>query len=238
MTSRRRVRPRPRTPRPTRGWPNYQRILDIGDAQTPADAAIVGNEASVTAQLQACWTRAPPTSGRRCFRSATIVQARCAVRGSCCSTSWTRKTTTFRFKRRARRVHGIPRRVGAETSKTRDHLLDCVERLMFEGRLRGGDVSSGRRRSGRHLGTRPVLLPRPRRSLRRRDAASIRSRTSSGSRAALRDAPRAAPPRAVGVQPGRIDRCAHHRVPRARQPPQVDQGPRSQRSPSRSGGCS
>jgi len=34
------------------GMTNYQRVLEIGDAQTPADAAIVGNEASVTAQLK------------------------------------------------------------------------------------------------------------------------------------------------------------------------------------------
>jgi F420-dependent oxidoreductase-like protein len=31
---------------------NYTRILEIGDAGTPADAAIVGNESSVTSQLQ------------------------------------------------------------------------------------------------------------------------------------------------------------------------------------------
>lgn len=35
------------------GMPNYQRILDLGDAASPADAAIVGNEKSVTSQLQA-----------------------------------------------------------------------------------------------------------------------------------------------------------------------------------------
>jgi F420-dependent oxidoreductase-like protein len=33
--------------------PNYRRILDIGGAAGPADAAIVGNEASVTAQIEA-----------------------------------------------------------------------------------------------------------------------------------------------------------------------------------------
>ncbi len=33
--------------------PNYRRILDIGEAPGPGDAAIVGDEASVTAQLQA-----------------------------------------------------------------------------------------------------------------------------------------------------------------------------------------
>lgn len=35
------------------GMANYQRILDIGGAATPADAAIVGNEASVRRQLEA-----------------------------------------------------------------------------------------------------------------------------------------------------------------------------------------
>jgi F420-dependent oxidoreductase-like protein len=34
------------------GLPNYARILEIGDAASPADAAIVGDEKSVTAQLQ------------------------------------------------------------------------------------------------------------------------------------------------------------------------------------------
>jgi F420-dependent oxidoreductase-like protein len=34
------------------GMANYRRILDIGGASSPADAAVVGNEASVRAQLQ------------------------------------------------------------------------------------------------------------------------------------------------------------------------------------------
>ncbi|WP_426574605.1 TIGR03564 family F420-dependent LLM class oxidoreductase [Aquihabitans sp. McL0605] len=34
------------------GMANYQRILELGGAATPADAAVVGDEASVTAQLQ------------------------------------------------------------------------------------------------------------------------------------------------------------------------------------------
>jgi F420-dependent oxidoreductase-like protein len=34
------------------GMANYQRILEIGNAASPADAAIVGNEAAVRAQLQ------------------------------------------------------------------------------------------------------------------------------------------------------------------------------------------
>jgi F420-dependent oxidoreductase-like protein len=34
------------------GMANYQRILEIGDASTPADAAIVGNESAVRRQLQ------------------------------------------------------------------------------------------------------------------------------------------------------------------------------------------
>ena len=33
--------------------PNYRRILDIGGAAGPAEAAVVGDEASVTAQLEA-----------------------------------------------------------------------------------------------------------------------------------------------------------------------------------------
>jgi F420-dependent oxidoreductase-like protein len=35
------------------GMPNYQRILDLGNAASPAEAAIVGDEKSVMAQLQA-----------------------------------------------------------------------------------------------------------------------------------------------------------------------------------------
>jgi len=34
------------------GMANYQRILDIAGATTPADAAIVGNEKAVRTQLQ------------------------------------------------------------------------------------------------------------------------------------------------------------------------------------------
>jgi alkanesulfonate monooxygenase SsuD/methylene tetrahydromethanopterin reductase-like flavin-dependent oxidoreductase (luciferase family) len=34
------------------GMANYARILEIGNASTPADAAIVGNETSVRNQLQ------------------------------------------------------------------------------------------------------------------------------------------------------------------------------------------
>lgn len=34
------------------GMPNYQRVLELGGAATPADAAIVGNESSVRAQLR------------------------------------------------------------------------------------------------------------------------------------------------------------------------------------------
>jgi hypothetical protein len=32
--------------------PNYRRILDLGNAADPADAAIVGDEAAVTAAIQ------------------------------------------------------------------------------------------------------------------------------------------------------------------------------------------
>ena len=43
------------------GMANYQRILEIGGAASPADAAIVGNEAAVPAPT-------PVASGRRCDR--------------------------------------------------------------------------------------------------------------------------------------------------------------------------
>jgi len=43
--------------------PNYQRILAHGGAAGPADAAIVGDEASVPRNSKTCSTRAPPTSG-------------------------------------------------------------------------------------------------------------------------------------------------------------------------------
>jgi F420-dependent oxidoreductase-like protein len=36
--------------------PNYRRILDIGEAEGPADAAIVGDEASVTAQIESLFS--------------------------------------------------------------------------------------------------------------------------------------------------------------------------------------
>src|SRR6476659_10162919 len=35
------------------GLPNYRRILDLGGAEEPADAAIVGDEAAVSAQIEA-----------------------------------------------------------------------------------------------------------------------------------------------------------------------------------------
>ena len=52
---RRRPRPAPRLPRTPpayAGMANYQRILEHRRAPTPADAAIVGDEAAVRAQLQ------------------------------------------------------------------------------------------------------------------------------------------------------------------------------------------
>ena len=36
--------------------PNYRRILDRGGVEGPADAAIVGDEAAVTAQIEAMFT--------------------------------------------------------------------------------------------------------------------------------------------------------------------------------------
>jgi len=60
--------------------PNYQRILDLGDAASPADAAIVGNEKSVTRQLQGLidagatdiWAAVFPVGADREDRKASI----------------------------------------------------------------------------------------------------------------------------------------------------------------------
>jgi len=60
--------------------PNYRRILDIGGAAGPADAAIVGDEASVTAQLQELidagatdiWTAPFPVGDRAQSRARTL----------------------------------------------------------------------------------------------------------------------------------------------------------------------
>jgi alkanesulfonate monooxygenase SsuD/methylene tetrahydromethanopterin reductase-like flavin-dependent oxidoreductase (luciferase family) len=62
------------------GMPNYQRILDLGDADGPADAAIVGNEKSVTRQLQALvdagatdiWAAVFPVGADRVARAASV----------------------------------------------------------------------------------------------------------------------------------------------------------------------
>jgi F420-dependent oxidoreductase-like protein len=62
------------------GMANYQRILDLGNALTPADAAIVGDEASVRAQLKSLldagatdiWAAVFPVGGDRDARRASV----------------------------------------------------------------------------------------------------------------------------------------------------------------------
>jgi F420-dependent oxidoreductase-like protein len=62
------------------GMANYQRILDLGNASTPADAAIVGDEASVRAQLKSLldagatdiWAAVFPVGGDRDARRASV----------------------------------------------------------------------------------------------------------------------------------------------------------------------
>jgi F420-dependent oxidoreductase-like protein len=62
------------------GMANYQRILDIGGTATPADAAIVGDEASVRAQLQSLldagatdiWAAVFPVGHDRDDRAASL----------------------------------------------------------------------------------------------------------------------------------------------------------------------
>jgi F420-dependent oxidoreductase-like protein len=62
------------------GMANYERILEIGNASSPADAAIVGDEASVRAQLQSLldagandiWAAVFPVGDDRDARTASI----------------------------------------------------------------------------------------------------------------------------------------------------------------------
>ncbi|EFC82295.1 TIGR03564 family F420-dependent LLM class oxidoreductase [Parafrankia sp. EUN1f] len=62
------------------GMPNYQRILALGGADTPSDAAIVGDEASVRAQLEALisagatevWVNIVPVGDTREARVASL----------------------------------------------------------------------------------------------------------------------------------------------------------------------
>jgi F420-dependent oxidoreductase-like protein len=62
------------------GMANYQRILEIGDASTPAEAAIVGDESSVRTQLQSLldagatdiWAATFPVGSDRDTRKASL----------------------------------------------------------------------------------------------------------------------------------------------------------------------
>ena len=78
------------------GLENYQRILEIGNASTPADAAIVGNESAVRRQLQSLldsgatdiWAAVFPVgddraTSRRRATPASRRARRCGAR--CCS---------------------------------------------------------------------------------------------------------------------------------------------------------
>ena len=117
------------------GMANYQRILEIGNASTPADAAIVGDEASVRAQLQSLldagatdiWAAVFPVGGNRDERSGSIQRTTELLKEL---VSEPKSESTERGVNM-----GSPRRVAADTSKTpktRDVLLDSVERLMLD----------------------------------------------------------------------------------------------------------
>src|SRR3954454_4519399 len=70
------------------GMPNYQRILDIGGADDVASAAIVGDEASVTKQLQGLldagatdvWASIVPVGGDRASRASSTLRTRQLLR--------------------------------------------------------------------------------------------------------------------------------------------------------------
>jgi F420-dependent oxidoreductase-like protein len=70
------------------GMPNYQRILDIGEAANPAAAAIVGDEKSVTAQLRRLaetgatdfWASILPIGADQQARTASVRRTRGLLR--------------------------------------------------------------------------------------------------------------------------------------------------------------
>ena len=107
--------------RSTRGMANYQRILEIGGADDPADAAIVGDEASVRAQLQSLldagatdiWAAVFPVGDDR--QGVT-----CDARRSCCKELVPEESERSADATKNEARMASPRRVGAETSKTRD----------------------------------------------------------------------------------------------------------------------
>ncbi|MET0729543.1 MAG: TetR/AcrR family transcriptional regulator [Acidimicrobiales bacterium] len=79
-----------------------------------------------------------------------------------------------------------PRRVGAETSKTRDLLLDCVERLLVKKGYAGVSYRVVAAEAGLTGRAGAVLLPDPRRPLRGRRTASVQQNIDRLTRA-LRD---------------------------------------------------
>jgi F420-dependent oxidoreductase-like protein len=118
------------------GMANYQRILEIGNASTPADAAIVGDEASVRAQLQSLldagatdiWAATFPVGDNREDRAASIQRTTDLLKGLV-----PESVPEPESESNERGVNmGSSRRVGADTSKTRDVLLDSVLRLMLD----------------------------------------------------------------------------------------------------------
>ena len=114
-----------------------------------------------------------------------------------------------------------PRRVGAETSKTRYLLLDCVERLMLETGYAGVTYRALAAKAGVTAGLVQYYFP----TLDDLFVAAIRRRSEQNLERlaeALRTNAGPAATRAVGVQPRRVDVGAHDRVLGTRQPPQVD----------------
>ena len=242
-TTRRRLAPRLRLSSSAyAGMTNYQRILEIGDAPTPADAAIVGNEASVT--------RAAPVAARRGRhrRLGGGVPGRrrpCRLAapydGVAARTSWPEDDAAVAAARlstdRTRLVHGIPTARRRRDIEDETRLLDCVERLMLETGYAAVTYRAVAAKAGVTSGLVQYYFP----TLDDLFVAAIRRRSEQNLERladALRDRRRPAPARAVGVQPGRVDR---RRSPPSSSPSATTasrSGPRSQSSPSRFGGCS
>ena len=112
------------------------------------------------------------------------------------------------------------RRVGAATSKKRDELLDCVERLMVREGYAAVTYRAVAAKAGVTSGLVQYYFP----TLDDLFIAAIRRRSEQNLQR-LTDALDARPDQPlrgpVGVQQGGVHRRPHHGVPRTRQPPQV-----------------
>ena len=159
------------------GMAIYERILEIGGAASPAEAAIVGSAISVRTQLQGLITPAQPTSGRRCSQSATTSAHPCCAPPiyyeSCCPEQFPKEAHVVT-------ASTITPTVGLEISgmtaaqlDTREAAEDARRELDQHGVVVYREVNisdEGLLAFSRRLGT-PVVQRRPRHVGQHRDVA-------------------------------------------------------------------